>query len=215
MKKISIFLIAASIIYSCGTKQIVIDTGVANPVFPGNMMQYLRSDNYNWGLTVEVIERAGLTDLFEGKVDTLPQITFWGPKSASILRFLLDSQYKDPSNGVFLSVSDMPVEMCRTLILKHVVKGKHLKDNIAYRNRDYYISAPQQDGGTDFTCLSGNVVRAYLEKSAYAGVPDAGPVHLKLFSLDLDREVPVATPNIQPSNGVVHALNYGNEFGEI
>lgn len=215
MKKIMILLIVVTTFFSCETKQVIIDTGVADPVYPGNIMNYLRSDDYNWALTVQMIERAGLTDLFEGKVDTLPQITFWGPKSASILRFLLDSQHKDPSSGIFLSVSDIPVEMCREFILKHVVKGRYLKDHIAYRNKDYYIGAQEQDGGTDLNCLGGNAVRAYLEKSPYAGVPDAGPVIMKLFSLDLQREVPVVTPDIQPANGVVHALGYGYEFGAI
>ncbi len=215
MKNFLIFLLIISVFTSCDTDQVVIDTGKANPNFPGNMMEYLRSDKYNWELTVQMIEHAGLTDLFEGKVDSLPMITFWGPKSHSILRFMLDSQHKDPSNGVFLSVSDIPVEMCRDFILKHVVKGKYIKDEIAFRNKEYYIAAPEQDGGTDFTCLGGNMVRAYLEKSAYAGVPDAGPVIMKLFSLDLQREVPMATPDIQPYNGVVHALYYGYEFGAI
>ena len=38
----------------------------------------MRGDTYNWELTVQMIEHAGLTDLFEGKVDTMPVITFWG-----------------------------------------------------------------------------------------------------------------------------------------
>ena len=32
------------------------------------MMDYMRGDTYNWELTVQMIEHAGLTDLFEGKV---------------------------------------------------------------------------------------------------------------------------------------------------
>ena len=73
--------------------------------------------------------------------------------SYSILRFLLDSQYDDPSQGVFTSVEDIPVAKCREFILKYVVKGKHLKASIGYRNMDYIISDPKQDGGTVFECL--------------------------------------------------------------
>lgn len=215
MKNFLILSLIITSFSSCDTDQVVLDTGKANPNFPGNMMEYLRSDKYNWELTVQMIERAGLTDLFEGRVDSLPLITFLGPKSHSILRFIFDSQHKDQSNGVFFQVSDIPVDMCREYILKHVIKGKHIKDEIAFRNKEFYIGAPEQDGGTDFVCIAGNTVRAYLEKSSYAGVPDAGPVIMKLFSLDLEREVPVATPDIQPLNGVVHALYYGHEFGAI
>src|SRR5690554_4504057 len=82
--------------YSC-TKQDIIDTGVSSPYFEGNIMQYLRSDDYNWKLTVELIERAGLTTLFEGNDPQYPEITFFGFKSYSVLRFLYDSQHKNQS----------------------------------------------------------------------------------------------------------------------
>jgi hypothetical protein len=178
-------------------------------------MQYLRADDYNWKLTVELIERAGLTDLFEGRVDSLKEITFFGIKSYSIQRFLYDSQYKDPSTGVFNTVQDIPVEMARELVLKHVVKGKHLKNSIAYRNTAFLISDPQQDGGTNFTTVAGNQLRAFLESSPYAGVPDAGPVVMNLYSVTAGRIIPMATPDIQPVNGVIHALNNGYELGII
>ena len=64
---------------SCDPKQDVIYTGVSDPHFDGTMMDYLRSDERNWDLTVEMIERADLVDLFEGQVDTLPEITFFAP----------------------------------------------------------------------------------------------------------------------------------------
>ena len=161
-----------------------------------------------------MIERAGLTDLFEGRVDSLSENTFFAPKSYSVLRFLLDSRHKDQSEGIFVTVNDIPVERCREIILKYVVKGKHLKETIGFRNMDYVISDPKQNGGTDFKCLGGNVVRAYLEKTPYGGVPDAGAVIMMLHSLR-EGKVPMATPDIQPTNGVVHALNYGHELGKI
>lgn len=214
MKKYFILILCALALVSC-TKQEVIDTGVASPYFQGTMMEYLRSDDYNWALTVELIEHAGLTDLFEGKDPAYPEITFFGFKSYSVQRFLFDSQYKDQSQGIFTKVQDIPVEMAKELVLKHVIKGKHLKEDIAYRNKEYQISDPRQDGGTDLTTLEGNVLRAYLEGSPYGGVPDAGPVTMSLYSITAMRMIPMATPDIQPKNGVVHALNYGYEFGKI
>ena len=61
----------------------------------------------------------------------------------------------------------MPVELCRELILKHVVVGKYLKENIGFRNMDYAIHAKEQDGGTTFTCIGKNQVIAYLERNTY------------------------------------------------
>lgn len=214
MKRIYSLVLVCLVLGGC-TKQEVIDTGTANPHFEGSMLAYLRADDYNWELTVELIEHAGLADLFDGKDPQYTEITFFGFKSYSVLRFLYDSQYKDQSQGVFTRVADIPVALARELVLKHVVAGKHLKKDVAYRNKEFQISDPRQVGGTDYTTVHGNVLRAYLEGSAYAGVPDAGPVILNLYSVTAMRIIPMATPDIQPGNGVVHALNYGYEFGKI
>ena len=77
------------------------------------------------------------------------------------------------------------------------------------------IFAEEQTGGTDFTCETGNRVRAFRDKSAYGGVPDAGPETLYLYSFDAMQMVPLASPDIQPLNGVVHALNYNYVLGRI
>ena len=65
MKKIWLLWGIITLVWACDTEQKVIDTGVSNPYFDGTIMDYLRSNNKNWDLTVEMIEHAGLTDLFE------------------------------------------------------------------------------------------------------------------------------------------------------
>lgn len=67
MKKIWLLWGIITLVWACDTEQKVIDTGVSNPYFDGTIMDYLRSNNKNWDLTVEMIEHAGLTDLFEGR----------------------------------------------------------------------------------------------------------------------------------------------------
>lgn len=84
MKKIWLLWGIIALVWACDTEQKVIDTGVSNPYFDGTIMDYLRSNDKNWDLTVEMIEHADLTDLFEGQVDTCPEITFWAPPAYSI-----------------------------------------------------------------------------------------------------------------------------------
>lgn len=192
---------------SCDTKQEWWDSGVSSPYHDCSIMEYLRTDNYNWELTVELIERAKLTDLFEGQVDTLKEITFLAPPSYSILRHLYD-------NG-FENISEISQEECRELVLKHVIKGKHLKEKIAFRNPDYLITDTKQNSYTEFTCLGGNKIRVWKDKSAWGGVPDVGPETMFIYSFDAQQNVPLATPDIQPINGVVHALNYNYVLGRI
>ena len=212
MKNILLILCFLVSLSACDTQQDVIDTGTASPYFDGTMMEFLRADDYNWELTVKMIERAGLTDLFEGRVDTLPEITFWGLKSYSIQRYICDEQMKNGNN--IQSVEDISVKDCRNFILHYVSKGKLLKKDIAYRNMDYQIFDERQEGRTVITCLAGNQFYAYLEVSPYGGVADGGAVTLKLYS-PVYEKIPMATPDIQPKNGVIHALNYGHAFGKI
>ena len=192
---------------ACDTKQDWIDTGVASPYHDCSIMEYLRRDKYNWELTVEMIERAGLTDLFEGNDPDYEEITFFALPSYSVLRYLWDNDME--------TVNELTPEFCREILLKHVVKGKVLKSGIAYRNPDYVITDAKQDGGTELVCLGGNRLKAYVDKSSYGGVPDAGPETMYLYSFSVRDHVPLATPDIQPLNGVVHALNYNYVLGRI
>lgn len=219
MKKLILLLATISILVSCDTKQTVIDTGVCNPYFEGSIMEYLRAreDGY-WDLTIQMIERAGLTDLFEGREEDCPQITFFAPPSYAIQRFMLDSQ-KDKINGTnriegeYKVIEDFTVEQCKDYILFHVVNEKRLKSSFEYKNKDYFIS-DEQGGGTDLTTIAGNRFRAYVQKGTWV-VADVGAESMGLYSLTTEIEIPVATPDIQPRNGVIHALHTGYDFGNV
>lgn len=101
----------------------------------------------------------------------------------------------------------------------HVTKGKHLKDSFAFRDINYEINDPKQTGVKEYPTLGKNILKPYREKTAYADIPDMGAVILYLFSMTYNygegTKVPMASPDIQPVNGVVHALNYNYRLGEI
>lgn len=205
--KVLVSMVVIGTLVSCNTQQDVWDTGISSPYHDCTIMEYLQGDSYNWALTVELIERAGLTDLFEGRVDTLPEITFWGFPSYSVKRYLLD-------NGL-ISVKEMEESECRELVLKHVVKGKVLKKDVAFRDKDYYIYDQEQTGGTELITLGESLLKAYIDKTKYSGVPESGAEVLYLYSFSAKTMVPLACPDIQPINGVVHSLNYNYVLGKI
>lgn len=207
LQYIWIYICISLLFMGCDTKQDWIDTGVASPYHDCSIMEYLRGDKYNWELTVTMIERAGLIDLFEGNDPDYKEITFFAIPSYSILRYLWDNNME--------KVEELTSEFCREMILKHVVKGKILKSDIAYRNLDYVITDDRQDGGTELMCIAGNRLKAYVDKSEYAGVPNVGAETMYLYSFSIRNHVPLATPDIQPTNGVVHALNYNYVLGKI
>ena len=207
MFKILISFLLVGVLSSCETKQDVWDTGTCSPYHDCSIMEYLRGDKYNWELTVELIEQADLTDLFEGQVDSLPEITFWGIPSYSVLRYLFDKGLE--------SVQEINKETARELVLKHVVKGKILQEDIAERDENYYIYEAEQTGGTGLYTLKGSHLRAYVDIDDYMFVPNGGAAHLFLYSFTAKTMVPLSSPNIQPLNGVVHALNYNYVLGKI
>lgn len=197
-----------ALLNACEPVQKVIgEDTLASPYVDCSMMQYLRNNPYNWDWTVEMIERAGLTDMFEGTVDTLPEITFLGFTKFSVMRYVYD-QGMD-------SVAQLGVEECRNLVLRHVVKGKHLKESIKYQDTSLEISDAKQKGGTDFVTLGGGKLKFFLVADDYANVPGAGAVHMGVYSISAGSKVPTASINIQPLNGVVHSLNNDYELGKI
>lgn len=73
---------------SC-TKYNLIDSGVAQPnSSEKTMWEFFSADPYNWSMTMEVIERAGMKPLFDGSDNSLGQFTFLAPKNHSIRRYI-------------------------------------------------------------------------------------------------------------------------------
>ena len=105
--------------------------------------------------------------MFEGKDPNYKEITFFAPPSYSILRYLWDNDME--------SVEEISIEECKSIVLRHVLDKKYLKNDFAYRNVDYTIDDELQDGGTNITTMGGNKLRIYRDKSAYGGDPDVGP----------------------------------------
>lgn len=210
MKNIYLLITGVFLVWcaACDPKQDVFGEGeLASPYHDCSIMQYMRNDPYHWDWTLEMIERGGLTDLFEGKVDSLPEITFLGFTKFSVMRYVYD-QRKD-------SVADLGVEECRELVLRHVIPGKHLKESIAYRDMSVLVSDPKQQGGTLLNTLGGSKLRFYLVAEDYGNVPQGGAVHLGVYSITAGSKVPMSSPDIQPLNGVVHSLSNSYELGKI
>ncbi|MFR7880006.1 MAG: hypothetical protein ACLU4J_28370, partial [Butyricimonas paravirosa] len=94
LKYILASLLVPFCLTSCDTAQDWIDTGVSSPYHDCSIMEYLRGDQYNWELTVQMIERGGLTAMFEGTDPDYEKITFFAIPSYTILRYLWDNDLK-------------------------------------------------------------------------------------------------------------------------
>lgn len=200
MKYIYIALISAILFCSCQENNFV-DTGKSIGVHDMSMLDYMKTDSYNWDSTVLVIERAGLESLFDGTSEEYPQITFFGPTNLSIMKYMFPKGY--------IKVSDIPVEDCKSLILKHVLDSRYLKEDFPVGNNN------PREGGGDYETLGGNILWLYKRLEGYGPNKHVGPTHLYLESYDYKIAWDIASSDIQTNNGVVHSLGYDYIFGNI
>ena len=101
-----IYLLCVTALFAGCTTQNLYDSGVSTPYHDCSIMEYLRGDLYNWELTVAMIERAGLTDLFEGTDPDYKEITFFAFPSFSVLRY----QAAGINSNIMIIISLMAAE---------------------------------------------------------------------------------------------------------
>lgn len=204
MKNI-VFCLCMFTLLSCETKYGYIDTGLANGKFDGDMYEYLHSSSYDWDSTLVLVNRAGVQDLFRGKEAGYEKITFFGPTNLSILRWMIQKGYN--------SLNEVPVDSCRKLIMKHVVAGEYMRDDIP--RGAVVIGKTQGEGGVVLKNAWGTQFWVYSYQEPYKDIPETGPVVLYVRSLDTSKSIDVASTNIETDSGVVHSLDYYYTLGEL
>lgn len=194
------FLVFAML--SC-TKNDFIKTGISKGQFPGTMIEYMESDSYNWDSTLLMIRTAGLENLFNGE----EKITFFGPTNHSIRRYMLENDIK--------RVVDMGEEFCRETLLRHVMKGKVMREEFPRGVDNTEGGELVGEGGQIYTLMGGNKIWAYTFQEPYMDVPGVGAIALHVTSIDGKIVIPIASTDIEPTNGVVHSLGYSFTLGEM
>ena len=141
-------LVVAGVFMACGTKYDYIDTGVCEEEFQGNMYEYLQSNHYDWDSIVKIIDRAGLREMFEKE-----DFTFLGPTNITIRKWFVWDKIGGVGNTDkeyvvhgYKSIQRVPVEICRKIVLSHVIEEIVSRDDIA---RVTYNEEGKIDGGGD------------------------------------------------------------------
>ena len=180
------------------------DSGVSNGKHDCSMLAYLQKDSYNWDSTVLMIKQAGLENLFDGKDSKYKDITFFGPTNHSIRRFMLTYKIKQ--------IKDMSPEFCRRMIMMHIINKRVMKSDISFRDMENIEIV----GFTPLTTEGDIKLKAYKERESWGEIENAGAEILYLLSENAgDREIPLASPDIETLTGVVHSLNYNYTIGDM
>ena len=117
----------------------------------------------------------------------------------------------------YKSIQRVPVEICRKIVLSHVVEGIIARDDIA---RATYNEEQKMDGGGNiFTTRWGNRVWLWTIQEPYMNIPEMGPVIVEMASVDGEgkkiKDIGMATIGVKPTNGMVHSLPYSYNLGEM
>lgn len=201
--KYLIIIISVLSLSAC-EKYNVINTGKANGVHDCTMWEYFHTNHYDWDSVIVAVEHAGLTYLFDGP----DSLTFFGMTNFSIKHFLKHT-LDESGNREYNCIKDIPADICKRMILSHVVQGKRMKDSFDYGVRN------KNEGGTEVISLSGGKLRVFRTKEDYGDFTEKGAVTLGVHGLAAGVVVPVASSDIQVSNGVVHSLVYEYEWTEL
>ena len=110
---------------------------------------------------------------------------------------------------VYSSVKDVPVELCRKMLLAHVLNRRMMKEDF-----DYEVKGTLT-GGTMVTTIGGVELRVYRTRTPYNGIPDIGPESLFFHAVTSGHIAMVASADIEMMNGVVHSLSYTYEFTKL
>ena len=218
-------VLAVMVISSCKKDNYYVDGGKSDPMFKGNILQYLES-NPKFDTIAQIVKLAGMEKVFSEE-----KITFFAPTDEVIRRSIgqVNAVTQELRGGVNQSLfnvgkdtikvlSDINPVIWKKFLSRYILKG-------AYRLKDY----PQLDfnlkpifPGSFYTSYFGDLANIGVVYNDVNGVKYTGYRQLS-FSYIPDASNPsryipvaVATSDIQPSNGVVHVLAVyvsNNAFG--
>ena len=207
MKIFYVFLVLWGVATGCGN-DFYHDSGLADGKHDCTVWEYLQTDHYNWDSVIVMIEHAGLKDVFDGTNPEFKQITFFAPTNLSVNQFLFKTT-GETGDMVYSSVKDVPVELCRKMLLAHVLNRRMMKEDF-----DYEVKGTLT-GGTMVTTIGGVELRVYRTRTPYNGIPDIGPESLFFHAVTSGHIAMVASADIDMMNGVVHSLSYTYEFTKL
>jgi len=221
---LSVLLI--TVISSCKKDEYYNDGGKADPVFNGNIMQYLES-NDKFDTIAQIVKLAGMEDVFKNE-----NITFFAPTDEVIRQTIglvntdlpnvsgrLNQLLFDAGRDTIQTLSDVQPQIWKRFLTRYIYKGSHkLKD---YPQIDFGLR--ELFPGSFYYTYDNEISNIGVVYNSVNGVKYVGYRQLALSYL-ADPSDPnslitaaVATSDIQPSNGVVHvlAITIQDKIGEL
>jgi hypothetical protein len=206
-----ILLLIGLFISAC-KKDYYVDGGLADPHYNGTVYDYLVNNPHFFDTVAYIVEKAGLKEMLQND-----SVTFFAPTDQSIgdaLRVLNDYRYMMVEDSVYLP--DIPGPVWKEFLLRYIMKGKHTANQFARIDPANVYAYP----GINYVMASGYILNIGLVYQNYNNVEAVGARVLLLTDITYDPVtftnnpyVYVSSSDIQPTNGVIHALNLRHIFG--
>ena len=218
MKTIIMMLVGLTVMAAaCKKDDYYVDGGQAIATFDGTILEYLDAHPVHFDSLAQVIRLAGLEDIFNN--DTL---TFFAPNDRNIRELIGDYRRGGVNKELYRlnrdtvqQLSDIDPLIWRKYLLRYMFHGKNMLADYpqvdfdllnAYPGQNYYAYDNSVCNiGVVFDDATGN--GSVLQYGGYrhlyiSYIPNVS------FPFSDWRRVEVISSDIQPNNGVVHALEY-------
>ncbi|QPH41556.1 hypothetical protein [Pedobacter endophyticus] len=218
MKKLIVICAAFLLVLNaCKRDEYYIDGGKANPDYPGNMLEYLQAKKVPFDTVAQIVKLAGLEKQF-----TTEDFTFFAFDDDVIKRTIGTIRTEGLNSFLYFSGKDTvktldqisPV-IWRKYLQRYMFKGANrLRDypQIDLGLRTIYPGALYYDYNNDVSNIG--VVFGDANGVRYIGYRQLWLSYIPDISKPNDNwtSIAVASSDIKPTNGVVHALAYTGSY---
>ena len=226
MKKLNIFYILKNYISlicgivvllgACGKDEYYVDGGLANPVFDGDVLEYLESNPVPFDTIAQIVKLAGLEKVFRSD-----EFTFFAPRDENIKEMIgtketggVNRMLYSSARDTIKTLADVDSTIWRKYLERYMFKGKNkLKD---YPQIDFKFLSVY--GGQNFYSYNKSVSNIGVVFGDAASIKYVGYRQLTISYIgDISDEdswitQKVSSSDVQPTNGVVHVLDYTTHF---
>ncbi len=207
MKYIFLAFFSSLIFLASCTKDYYEDGGVHDAKYNGTIMQFLKSRPELFDTLIKVIEYTKYAQLLN---DPAANVTFFAPSNQSIKRSMLalNRQLYFSGKDSTHSVSQVSPAVWEKFLGLYIYKDKYLLKDYPQIDTSNLLIYP----GQGYISLSGQPMNIGTVYNDVRSTNSAGVEQIIKYAgyrqLLINYSNPIATSDIQPTNGVLHVLNF-------
>ncbi|WP_345234986.1 hypothetical protein [Olivibacter ginsenosidimutans] len=230
-KQLGIGLLLVTLLWgACKRDEYYTDGGLANPHFEGTILQYLDSKPMQFDTIAEIVRLAGLEETFNNE-----EFTFFCPSDRDIKDLISDYRHDGVNKKLYelnrdtiKTLGDVDSLIWRKYLLRYMFRGRNVLADYPQIDPDLSNVYPGQNYYAYDNSISkiGVFYNDAVSSDGKSVLKYMGYRQLFIYYIpnlsypDMTIENRVASSDIQPTNGVVHVLDYtrgsfGFDSGEV